>query len=353
MLKYSCVFALAASFAASGAAPSGDITPRIGSIEIYGVHKVSLQKIRAALGAGPGDLFPSREDAEERIDKIPGVVTSRVEAACCEDRKPILYVGIEERNAPHMEFHPAPAGDVVLPPELADQYHKFLDSVAGSIRARNADEDLTNGYSLMADPECRELQQSFIPMVERNLALIDRVIRDSFDPEQRAMAAYLLQYGPRGSGTSKTITNALQWALRDGDQNVRDNAARAMKAVAVGAKLHPEQGIRIEPTWFIELLNSVVWTDRRNASLALVNLTEQRDPDTLAVLGERALPSIIEMARWHDLQHALPAFILAGRLAGLDEKTIEQDWINGNREVVLKKALKSKGKSQALTIAGQ
>ncbi len=353
MVKYFCVFALAASLAGGAAVPGGDITPRIGSIEIYGARRVSVQKIRTALGAGPGDFLPSRGDAEERIDKVSGVVASRVEAACCEQKKPILYVGIEERGAPHVEFHPAPSGDAAVPAELADKYHAFLDAVAGSIRGRNADEDLTNGYSLMADPQCRDLQQSFIPLVARDLTLIDHVVRESSDPEQRAMAAYLLQYGPRGPRTSKTVVDALQWALRDEDDNVRDNATRALKAVAVGAKLHPEQEIRIEPTWFIELLNSVVWSDRRNASLALVNLTEERDPDTLALLRERALPSIIEMARWHDLEHALPAFILAGRLAGLDEKTIQQAWVSGDRDLVLKRALKPNGKPFALTRAGQ
>jgi hypothetical protein len=45
------------------------------------------------------------------------------------------------------------------------------------------------------------------------------------------------------------------------------------------------------------------------------------------------------MARWHDLEHALPAFILAGRLAGLDEKQIQNAWVSGNRDTVLEKAL--------------
>ncbi len=355
MVKYGCVLAVAVLFCGS-AAENGvagtDITPRIGSVEIYGARKVSVQKIKSALSAGPGDFLPSREGAEERMDKISGVIASRIEATCCDQQKPILYVGIEERDSPHVEFHPTPAGTVNLPPELIDKYQAFLDAVGDSIRSKNADEDLTNGYSLMADPECREIQQSFIPLVANNLALVDRVLRESSDPEQRAAAAYLLQYGPRGPRTSTIVVNGLQWALRDVDDNVRDNAARALKAVAVGAKLHPEQQIRIEPTWFIELMNSVVWSDRRNASLALVNLTEQRDPEMLSLIRERALPSIIEMARWHDLEHALPAFILAGRIAGLDEKAIEAAWVSGDREPVLKKALKSNGKHLALTHAG-
>jgi hypothetical protein len=330
------VFALAGALMANAA---NDISPRVGLVEVYGAHRVSQQKIRAALQAKPGDLLPSRGDAEERIDKVTGVLASRVEAACCRQHQMILYVGIEERDAPHPEFHPAPSGNVELPPDLFADYRKLLENVEASLRGQNADEDLTNGYSLMADPESRDLQQAFLPVVAANLSLVDRVLRESADGEQRAAAAYLLQYGPRGPHTSKVIVDGLQFALRDLEDEVRANAMRSLKALAVGAKLHPDEQLRIEPTWFVELMNSVVWSDRRDASRALVNLTEDRKPDTLQLLRDRALPSVIEMARWHDLSQALPAFILAGRLAGLNEKQIQEAWVSEAREPVLKEAL--------------
>jgi len=88
-------------------------------------------------------------------------------------------------------------------------------------------------------------------------------------------------------------------------------------------------------------MNSLIWSDRHNASLALVDLTERRNPAWLEILRDRALTSVVEMARWHDLQHALPGFILAGRLAGLNEKQIQDAWVNGDREAVIEKALKS------------
>jgi hypothetical protein len=116
---------------------------------------------------------------------------------------------------------------------------------------------------------------------------------------------------------------------------------RSLNAIAVGARLHPEQHIQLEPTWFVELMNSVLWSDRRNASLALVNLTDKRDPSSLALIRARALDSVVEMARWHDLQHALPGFILAGRIAGLTDKQIETAWVNGDREAVIQQTLKS------------
>ncbi len=343
-MKYFCARTLAALLFASQACVSiraNDITPRIGLIEIYGVRKVPVDKIKAALGANAGDALPSRAGAEERIDKVSGVLASRVEAACCQDKRMVLYIGIEEKDEPHVEYHPAPTGDITLSPDVMDAYHQLLDNVAGSIRGRNADEDLTNGYSLMADPDCREIQESLLPLVSRDLNVINRVLRESSDPEQRAAAGYLLQYGPRNPRGSKVIVDALQYGLLDSDDNVRDNANRALHAVMVGARLHPEQQIRIEPTWYVELMNSVVWSDRRNASLALVNLTDQKNPEALELLRERALLAVIEMARWHDLQRALPAFILAGRIAALNDQEINAAWVSGNREAVLKKALRT------------
>ncbi len=344
-MKYGCTLALVVCLAALAFSAVGeDISPRIGSIEIYGARKVSVQKIRFAVGAKEGDPLPGREDIEERIDKVPGVLASRVEAACCVQRGMILYVGVQEKQVAHFEFHPAPTGDVALPVELVGNYHTFLDAVADSIRGNNADQDLTNGYSLMADPECRQLQQSFIPFVARDLAVIDQVLRESGDTEQRTIAAYLMQYAPRLPRAETVMLDSLQYALQDQQDTVRDNAMRSLKAVAVGAKLHPEQHIHIEPTWFVELMNSVVWSDRHNAALALVDLTENRNPEALSLLRERALPSVIEMARWHNLPDALPAFVLAGRLAGLDEKEIQDAWVSGDREPVLQEAVHPKKK---------
>ena len=312
-----------------------DLTPHVGAIEIYGARKVSIQKIEKALGVKVGDILPSREDAEDRINRVPNVLVSRVEAACCAGKDMILYVGVEERDAPHMEFHPEPGGKVTLAPSLTANYRRFLDEVEDSIRYQNADEDLTNGYSLMADPDCRSLQKGFLAAVEADLPNVEKVVRESADSEQRAAAAYLLQYAPRGPRTTEGMTDGIQWALQDDDDTVRESAMNSLRAVLVGAQLHPEQGVRFEATWLVSLMNSVVWSDRFNASQALVTLTDKANPDALEMLRARALPSIVEMARWKDLKHALPAFILAGRLANMDDARIKQAWVNEDRESVL------------------
>lgn len=324
-----------------------DITPRVGAVEIYGAHKASVQKIRAALGVKEGSPLPSSKgDVEDRIDKVSGVVASRLEAACCLDGKTVLYVGIEEKDSPHVEYRPEPDGDITLQSELTDNYAAFLETVNQSIRTGQQGENLSHGYSLMENGAAQDRQRAFVPLAKKYLDTLHRVIRDSRDSDQRAMAAYIMQYGPRGPHTSQELVNDLQFALRDTDDTVRANAIRSLTAMYVGAKLHPEQGVTIQSTWFVELLNSIVWSDRHNASVALVNMTEDHNSDTLHLIRQRALPSVIEMARWHDLSHALPAFILAGRLAGLDEKAIQAAWVSPDHEEVLRQALK-KPKDQA------
>ncbi len=333
-------------FGSSLFAGQADLTPRVGAIEIYGARKVPIQKIEKALDVKAGDILPSREEAEDRVNKVPNVLVSRVEAACCIGKDMILYVGVEERDAPHMEFHPAPGGLATLAPSVMANYRRFLDEVEDSIRYKNADEDLTNGYSLMADPDCRNLQKGFLEAVAADLPNVARVVRDAVDPEQRAAAVYLLQYAPRGERTTPVMTDGIQWALQDDDDTVRTSAMNSLRAVLVGAKLHPDQPIRFEATWLVSLMNSVVWSDRFRASQALATLTETPNPEALEMLRSRALPSVVEMARWHDLKHALPAFLLAGRLAGIDEEQIKQAWVNEDRESVLQGVISKRGKGK-------
>jgi len=340
-VRYLFAFLLAAPLLC---ADPTDLTPRVGAIEIYGARKVSVQKIEKALGIKTGDMLPSREQAEDRINKVGNILVSRVEAACCSGRGMILYVGVEERDAPRMEFHAAPSGALELAPSIVLNYRRFLDEVEDSIRGRNADEDLTNGYSLMADPDCRSLQKGFLEAVAADLPNVTNVVRESSNSEQRAAAAYLLQYAPRGPRTSHVMVDGIQWALQDDDDTVRNSAMDSLRAVLVGAKLHPEQEIHFEATWLVALMNSVVWSDRYHASQALVTLTDSPDASAIDLLRARALPSVLEMARWHDLTHALPAFMLAGRLAGMDDARIKQAWVSEDREPVLLAAAGGRGK---------
>lgn len=337
MLKCCCVLALAAA-SLPVRAVSVDITPRIGIIQVFGLQKVPARKIESSLGVKPGDPLPHADEAEARLIAVPGVVSATVEPVCCYANAMVLYVGIEEKDSPHMAFRAAPSGDIKLPQDLFDKYNAVIEATSASLHAHNADEDLTNGYSLLADPEGRALQADLLPLVAADLATIDATLRNSSDPDQRSAAAYLLQYAPRTPRELKTMSDDLQYAIQDPEASVRSAAMVALKAVLVGARLRPALHIHIEATWFVELMNSTVWSDRHNASVALVTLTDKGDADTLGLIRERALKAVCDMAGWRDLEHALPGFILAGRLAGLDQKQIDSAWLSGDREQVIREA---------------
>src|SRR5215831_9307565 len=131
------------------------------------------------------------------------------------------------------------------------------------------------------------------------------------------------------------VINDLQYALRDADPGVRINAARALTAMLVKAHLDPSSAIKIELTWFIEMLNSLSWSDRSRALAALDLLSEQRDPNVLRQLRDTALPALAEMARWKTLAHALPAYLILGRAVGMTDEKLEEEWSKGNRESVI------------------
>lgn len=319
------------------AAPVDVAAPKIGTLDFYGLQKVSEAKVRQVLGAKEGDpLPPSKGDVEERLDELPGVIESHLEAVCCDAGKMILYIGIEEKGAVHFDLREPPEGDAQLPEEIASTYRRFLDESQTAVRRGSTAEDLTRGYSLMADPAARAVQEQFLPLAKDHLAELRNVLRNSSDEDQRVMAVYVIAYAAR----KIEIVDDLQFALKDADAGVRAGATHALLALAVYARLHPDEKIQISPTWFIEMLNSLSWTDRNNALKALQVLTDKRDASTLDQLRDRALGSLIEMARWKTLPHALPAFVLVGRVAGLSEDQIQTAWTRGDRESVIAAAKK-------------
>lgn len=310
---------------------------RLDVLDFYGLRKVTESQIRKALGVREGDrLPPSKGDAEAKLDQIAGVVESHLEAVCCDNGQTILYVGIEERGAPHFDLREPPDGEANLPDEIVNTYHRFLEAAQIASRRGSVEEDLTHGHPLMADGSARAVQEMFPALADQYFEHIRGVLRSSSDESQRAIAAYVLVYATRKS----EIVNGLQYALKDPDPGVRNNAARSLVALSVLAKLDPTSGINISPTWFIEMLNSLSWSDRNRALKALQTLTDSRDPLVLDQLRTRSLDALIDMARWKTLSHALPAFILLGRVAGMPEPEIQSAWTRGDRDAVIAAAKK-------------
>jgi hypothetical protein len=307
------IFALALCLAAQAAAPQ---PPTVSVIEYYGLSRVPLSRIEAALGVKPGAPLPaSKGDAEARLEAVDGVVAARLEAVCCEAGGAILFVGILEKGARLFEVRDPPEVNVLLPLELAEAYQSFLETYRDSALRPGA-------------PGLSPITQSRLAaLANKHARTVREVVRNSVDADHRAMAAHLLVFLKDKAAAAED----LQYALRDPDEGVRQNALRALKELAAYAAAHPEDQIKISPTWPVEMLSSLVWADRTGAAELLVALSENRDAGVLGLLRERALPQLFEMARWQTLQYALPSYILLGRLAGLTEEQIQQSWASGQR----------------------
>ena len=328
------VLALTVS-AAAAQAPQAPQAPKIGDINFYGLRKVTPEKLLGRLELKPGDPLPhSKGDLEERIEEIPGVVQARVQAVCCEGATAILFIGVEEKGSPHFDYHSPPAGSATLPQEIVDTYGEFLTAVERAARSGNTAEDLSAGHSRMADPAAAALQEKFAGFAAANLSLLSDVLRHGSEADQRAVAAAVIGYSP----SKEQVLNDLQYALQDADETVRGNAVRSLKAVAVLAQKQPQLGLKISPTWFVEMLNSLALSDRAQSAEALVILTDQRDAATLDLMRTRALAALVEMARWKTLRYALPAFLLVGRIAAMPDQEIQQDWQKGDRDRAIRKA---------------
>jgi hypothetical protein len=303
--------------------------PRIATIDLYGLRRVSRERILKELKLRDGDRLPASKGAvEERLEQLDHVAAARLEAVCCENGAVALFIGIAEKGGPHFAWRSAPGGDVTLPPAIVETHRDLLRAMQEAGRRGSLAQDLTQGHALAADPAGRALQEKIAVFAREHLPLIRQALREAADEEQRAIAVTVAGYAP----DKAAILDDLLYALQDPDEIVRANAVRALEAVAVLAQLKPELGLKISPTWFVEMLNSITLSDRYRAATALVTLTDRGGADVLAQIRERAWGSVIEMARWKHLRYAVPAFVLLGRASGLSEKQIEDAWSSPRRE---------------------
>lgn len=262
--------------------------PKIGVIDFYGQRRVSAEKIGKAIGIRVGDsLPPNKVDLEEQIEEIEGVVRAHVEATCCLDGQAILYVGVEERGARHFESRMlVPGADLSLPAS---------DDINGLIAA----------------------------------------VRQADDPSVRADAAVLLG---DGEGT-QPIVEALQFTAQDPDPTVRRTAVRGLVRMYEAARTNRE--IQVLPTWIVEMLNSVVWTDRMNAVEALLAMTDQPDAVLIGKIRDTGYDSLLQMAQWKHLEHALPPYLLLCRISGVSDDEAQAAWGAGERDRVVARIQKS------------
>jgi hypothetical protein len=309
--------------------------PKIALIEVYGNRKVDAKDIKKALGLKEGDtLPPSKGDLQDRLDAVKNVVASSVTVVCCDNGGVILYVGVEERGTTHFELNASPEREVRLPAEVFDAYTMFLELAQEAAAKGQSGDNLSMGHSLLDYGPARKQQLWFVNLAEEYFAQIRDVMLNSDDEDHRAAATAVLAY----TKEKAQVVRDFQVAMKDPSPQVRNNAMRALAGFAVLADKDSEAGIKISPTWFIEMLNSLEWTDRNKASMALITLLEKRPQAAMEQLRDRALDSVVEMARWKDLGHSFAPFVLLGRAANIPEAEIQKAWTAPDHEVFIAKA---------------
>jgi hypothetical protein len=315
--------------------PATAAVPPIGIIDLFGLRKISERQVREALGIREGEPVPMEtEAARRRLEALPGVTRASISGVCCENGKATLYVGIEEKGAPALQFRAAPRGTVRLPRDLVEAGAAFEKALSEAVQRGASGEDDSQGHALMHDPAARAIQERFVQFAARDRSRLEEVLRHSADASHRALAAEVLAY----AADKRSVVPLLVPATRDPAEGVRNNAIRALAIIAKLGQRKPELKLRVPWEPFVAFLNSLVWTDRNKASFALMELSATRDSELFRSLRATAVPSLIEMARWKSRGHAAAAFFLLGRVGGLSEEAIRLAWMRDDRDVVIEAA---------------
>jgi hypothetical protein len=304
-------------------------------VDFYGLSTIPDSEARRILGILPGAPIPDsslRAAAIERLTALPGVRRASMEFVCCATEGGVmLYVGIEALGAPTMRFATAPTGAVRLPAEVAAAGASFDSAFADAAAHGDFAETDTAGYSVMHWPAAAAIQLRFVILAKRYASELRAVLYGSGDAGQRALAAQVLGYG----ADKRAVVGDLGRALFDPDRIVRNNATRSLWLIAMFAQRRPELGIHVPYDRFVDMLVSPAWSDRNKASLALAQLTAEHNDTLVHLLRARSMPSLLEMAHWHDFSHASAALLILGRVVGMPDGDLMAALVKGDREPIL------------------
>jgi hypothetical protein len=313
----------------------------VGTLDFFGLRRVAETEVRAALKLKEGDPFQrSAVNAiVVELEKLPGVRRATVAPITVDDSGKLkIFIGILEEGTAGFTFRPAPQGERQLPDDLAQIYREFIAALGPAVRLGGDREDHSQGHALNLNPGLRKAQETAIAQLKSRVSVVQEVLHTSGSASDRGAAAWLLGYAP----DKRAITADLVTAARDPDSTVRNNATRALGAIAKLAAAQPALGITIEPDVFLDMLHSVTWTDRNKASFLLDEMTTSGASELLRTLRARALPELIEIARWKSEGHAGPGVRILGRIAGWGDRQTLRIWSDGGLEEIIAAATAAK-----------
>lgn len=298
----------------------------LGGIDFFGYKGLDLSAVRAALPFHEGESFPPpkvhvdglKKQVGDAVTRVIGRAPTDVVFVCCDAKQSYgVFIGLPGESYAALTFNAAPSGAVRLPKEAIKLDDRFGDALANAVLSGHSTEDDSAGYTLTNEPRARSAELALRDYALLHEDLLFQVLSSSSDGEHRAAAAQMLGYGRQ---TDQQV-DALVHASLDPDDDVRNNAVRALEVLATAK---PAVAQRMPLEVFIRLMRSGTWSDHNKASLVLVALTRTRDPRMLAQLRAEDLDSLLEMARWRNIGHAEPALTVLGRIAGIEEDALDK-----------------------------
>lgn len=248
-----------------------------------------------------------------------------VAAICCDaSGNRTMFIGLPGASSRPVRYRDAPSGSEHLASDIVRTYRQLDLAMEAAVRRGGtaAQEDDSNGYALINDPNARSLQLHVHAWALEHAGELIQVLRSSSSVEDRRIASDALGYAQQ----SPAQINALVQAARDPDSEVRNNATRAL---GVLVRANPRLSAQIAPEVFIAMLNSPTWRDRNKACALLLTWTADRNPDLLDKIRTTAEDSLLEMAAWRDTSHAYAARMVLGRVAGIGEDRLRHLAWNG------------------------
>lgn len=303
---------------------------RIGIVDVYGNSAISTETVRATAGVNEGDSISQRLLAERTIEnsleKVPGVKLAQTSVICCSSEGAyILFIGVAENDSSVLKFRKSPNLKIKLPGSYMSASEAFARRVDEAILAGEAEEDWSDGYSMIKYAPARRIQEKYLRWANSDFDGLKKVLRSSAFSHQRATAIQIIAYN---DDKGKVIPELL-YATRDEDEHVRTNAVRALSAISYYMTLQPGKG-KVPFQAFARMLNSVVWSDRNRGLEMVMQLSESRNTELFQQLRASSLRSLKEMALWKSERHAVPAFVILARMAGWPDETIRSATSGGN-----------------------
>ncbi len=309
----------------------------IGEINYFGYGGLPLQKVRATLLLHVGDTLTfasfSRKPVNDAVLSAIGKLPTDVNVTCCDASQHLeIYIGLPGATSRPVPIGPTPSGNAHLDPEGLRLYEQGQPLLVQAVARGTAGEDDSQGYMISNDPALKAVNLAMRSYAVGRESELKYILQTASDPKDRRAAAALLGYVQRSTKQAE----ALSQAITDPDDDVRNNAVRAL-AVLSAATTTDHLQINVKP--LIDLLYSGIWTDRNKASLLLYRMTEAKNPEVLQSLRNEAMGPLVEGASWTDVPgHSTPFLVTLGRIGSIPNDKLFELLKSGNKDAIISAA---------------